>query len=68
MGGQEIYQPNPPPDPSQLSDDILAYSVKLNTQGVLSPEELSAIQQFRKASDFISAGTRHILPVSDASY
>ena len=56
MPGQLLFQPNPPPDPSQLPESILEYGVKLNTKGVLSPEELSAIKQFRRAADYIAAG------------
>ncbi|KAI9061053.1 phosphoketolase [Trametes sanguinea] len=55
MPGQLLYQPNPPPDPSQLPDTILDYRVQLNTQGVLSKEELSAIKQFRRAADYVAA-------------
>lgn len=56
MGGQEIYVPNPPPDPSQLPDEILSFRKQLNIQNVLSPDELDAIRQFRKAADYIAGG------------
>ena len=56
MPGQLLFQPNPPPDPSQLPDAILDFRVQLNTQGVLSSEELHAIKQFRNAADYIAAG------------
>ena len=55
MGGQQLYTANPPPDPSQLPDNILAWKKDL-TLNVLSPEELQAIQEFRKAADYIAAG------------
>ncbi|KAF7799807.1 hypothetical protein EIP86_011049 [Pleurotus ostreatoroseus] len=55
MPEQILFTPNPPPDPSQLPDEILSFRKELNTQGVLSPDELRAIQQFRKAADFIAA-------------
>ncbi|KAI0346138.1 D-xylulose 5-phosphate/D-fructose 6-phosphate phosphoketolase [Trametopsis cervina] len=55
MGGQELYTANPPPDASQLPDEILSLKKELNTQNVLSPEELHGIQQFRKAADYIAA-------------
>ena len=56
MGGQEIYEPNPPPDQSQLPDEILAFRTQLNTRDVLSPDELRAVRQFRKAADYIAGG------------
>ncbi len=56
MPGQLLYQPNPPPDPSQLPDSILDYSIKLDLTNVLSKEELSALKQFRRAADYIAAG------------
>ncbi|ESK95873.1 phosphoketolase [Moniliophthora roreri MCA 2997] len=55
MPAQRIDQPNPPPDPSQLDDAILSYSVKLNTKNFLSDEELKSIQLFRRAADYIAA-------------
>jgi xylulose-5-phosphate/fructose-6-phosphate phosphoketolase len=59
MGGQTIYEANPPPDPSQLPEEILNFRVQLNTQNVLSPEELHSIQEFRRAADYIAAGAPH---------
>lgn len=56
MPEQILFTANPPPDPSQLPDEILSFRKELNIQGVLSPDELHAIQQFRKAADFIAAG------------
>lgn len=56
MPGQELFQPNPPADPSQLPDSILEYSVKLNTKDYLKPDELKNIQMFRRAADYIAAG------------
>ncbi|KAF7424227.1 hypothetical protein PC9H_009533 [Pleurotus ostreatus] len=55
MPGQELFQPNPPADPSQLPDSILEYSVKLNTKDYLKPDELKNIQMFRRAADYIAA-------------
>ena len=56
MPGQLLFQPNPPPDPSQLPESILEYGVKLDLKNVLSNEELTAIKQFRRAADYIAAG------------
>ncbi|KAF5367098.1 hypothetical protein D9758_003951 [Tetrapyrgos nigripes] len=49
---------NPPPDPSQLDDALLQWSVKLDTKNFLSPEELKSVQLFRRAADYIAAGMR----------
>ena len=59
MPGQLLFQPNPPPDPSQLPDSILQYGVQLDISNTLSSEELAAIKQFRRAADYIAAGMRH---------
>jgi xylulose-5-phosphate/fructose-6-phosphate phosphoketolase len=56
MPGQIIAQPNPPPDPSHLSDSIREYAVQLNTSNVLTESELCAIQKFRRAANYIAAG------------
>ncbi|THU99983.1 phosphoketolase [Dendrothele bispora CBS 962.96] len=55
MPGQQLFQPNPPPDPSQLDDALLQWSVKLDTKNFLSPDELKSIQMFRRAADYIAA-------------
>ncbi|KAI0091335.1 D-xylulose 5-phosphate/D-fructose 6-phosphate phosphoketolase [Irpex rosettiformis] len=54
MGGQQLYTANPPPDPSQLPQDILSWKKDLSLN-VLSPDELRGIQEFRKAADYIAA-------------
>ena len=60
MPAQLLFQPNPPPDPSQLDDAILNYSVKLDTKNYLSDEELKSVQSFRRAADYIAAGASMI--------
>ncbi|KAJ8469487.1 hypothetical protein ONZ45_g16871 [Pleurotus djamor] len=55
MPGQELFQPNPPADPSLLPDSILEYSVQLDTKDYLKPDELNSIQMFRRAADYIAA-------------
>ncbi|KAL0954571.1 hypothetical protein HGRIS_003531 [Hohenbuehelia grisea] len=55
MPGQELFQPNPPADPSQLPDDLLKYSVQLQTKGYLPADELKSLQMFRRAADYIAA-------------
>lgn len=57
MPAQLLFQPNPPPDPSQLPDSILDYGVKLDLTNYLPAEELNAIKQFRRAADYIAAGS-----------
>jgi len=56
MPAQLISQPNPPPDPSLLPNSVLDYAVKVDTSNYLPPKELKAIQQFRRAADYIAAG------------
>ncbi|KAL0580729.1 hypothetical protein V5O48_001287 [Marasmius crinis-equi] len=56
MPGQvDITLANPPPDPSQINDAILDFSVKLDTSNYLSNEELESVQLFRRAADYIAA-------------
>ena len=50
MPAQELDGPNPPPDASLLPDELLNLSVKLDLNGVLPPEELKAVQNFRRAA------------------
>lgn len=55
MPGQLISQPNPPPDPSLLPDSLLEYRVQLDTNGILSPDDLEAVIQFKRAANYIAA-------------
>ncbi|KAK0500499.1 phosphoketolase [Armillaria luteobubalina] len=55
MPGQVLFQPNPLPDPSQLPDAFLDFSVKLDTHNYLPADELKAVQKFRRAADYIAA-------------
>ncbi|EGN99141.1 hypothetical protein SERLA73DRAFT_168658 [Serpula lacrymans var. lacrymans S7.3] len=55
MPGQQISQPNPPPDPSHIPDSMLDYQVQLTTAEVLSQDELSDIEKFRRAANYIAA-------------
>lgn len=57
MPGQIIAKPNPPPDPSHLPDSVNEYAVQLKTSNVLGESELRAVQKFRRAANYISAGT-----------
>ncbi|EIM90845.1 D-xylulose 5-phosphate/D-fructose 6-phosphate phosphoketolase [Stereum hirsutum FP-91666 SS1] len=55
MPGQEIAQPNPPPDASHLPDSLLELRVKLNIKDALSKEDIKAVQTFRRAADYVAA-------------
>ncbi|KAL1744164.1 XFP N-terminal domain-containing protein [Schizophyllum fasciatum] len=55
MPGQIIYEPNPPPDPSHIPDDVQKLAVQLETKGFLSAEERKGIEMFRRAADYIAA-------------
>ena len=67
MPAQELAQPNPPPDPSQLQDAILDWSVKLQTKDFLSSDELQSVRAFRRAADYIAAGVSS-LPLTHPSH
>ncbi|KAF8630323.1 hypothetical protein AX15_002996 [Amanita polypyramis BW_CC] len=45
----------PPPDPSNLPDDIVCLSVKLDVKGYLAADDLRAVQLFRRAANYIAA-------------
>ena len=55
MPAQELLVANPPADPSLLPDFIEKLKIEID-KNVLSPAELSAVQQFRRAADYIAAG------------
>ncbi|KAF8474819.1 phosphoketolase [Kalaharituber pfeilii] len=55
MPGEMLDKPNPPPDPSQLPDDLLSLAVKLDTKSALSEKELDAVKKFRRCADYIAA-------------
>ncbi|PPQ63927.1 hypothetical protein CVT24_010325 [Panaeolus cyanescens] len=55
MPAQQISQPNPPADPSLLPDQVLDLAVQLKTADYLAENELRAVQDFRKAADYIAA-------------
>lgn len=61
MPGQELFQPNPPADPSLIPESMLDFSVKLNTSNFLSSDELKAVKMFRRAADYIAAGMSNFL-------
>ena len=59
MPGQKLFQPNPPPDQSLIPESVLDLSVKLDISHALSDNELVAVKQFRRAADYIAAGTSY---------
>lgn len=56
MPAQELLVANPPADPSLLPDFVEKLKIELDNKAVLSPTELDAVQQFRRAADYIAAG------------
>ena len=58
MPGQLIDKPNPPPEVSLIPECALDLAVKLHTKDYLDKDDLEAVQFFRRAADYIAAGTR----------
>jgi len=56
----DVSMPNPVPDPSQLPGFILYFNVEPTTENVLSPYELYSVENFRRAGDYIAAGSYHL--------
>ena len=55
MVAQQLFQPNPPADPSLLPSSLEALKVQLPLD-VLTEDELLDIKRFRRAADYIAAG------------
>ncbi|KAL1718261.1 XFP N-terminal domain-containing protein [Schizophyllum commune] len=75
MPGQIIYEPNPPPDPSHIPDDVEKLAVKLDVKGFLSADERKGIEMFRRAADYIAAAMiflsgscQHVLLEKDLTF
>jgi xylulose-5-phosphate/fructose-6-phosphate phosphoketolase len=56
MPAQELLQPNPPPDPSNIPDTMLQHSVVLHTKDYLPKDQLASIKAFTSAANYIAAG------------
>ena len=56
MPAQLLSTPNPPPGASQLPPAVDELQVKLKLD-VLSKDEVNDLQAFRRAADYIAAGT-----------
>lgn len=52
-----ITTPNPPPDPSLLPPSLSTLGVTLDISQSLTKDELHDIQSFRRAANYIAAGT-----------
>jgi hypothetical protein len=55
MPGEVIDRPNPQPLPSQIPDNVLELSVKLEKIAI-SESDLRGLEEFRRASNYIAAG------------
>lgn len=55
MAGEICDRPNPPPGPSHVPASANELSVKLEKLD-LSEADLTSLQQFRRASNYIAAG------------
>ncbi|KXN80652.1 putative phosphoketolase [Leucoagaricus sp. SymC.cos] len=55
MPGQQLTQPNTPPDPSHIPDSISQQAVQLEYKNFLNQDDLISIQSFRRAADYIAA-------------
>jgi len=56
MPGEEIDRPNPQPLPSNIDDHVLSLAVKLD-KIKLDESTYKGLQEFRRAANFIAAGT-----------
>lgn len=54
MPGEVIDRPNPPPSRSHLPPALLELAVKLDIKNALSSEEAKALQEFRRAANYIA--------------
>ena len=56
MPAQLLTQPNPPGDPSHLPDAVLDLRPQASTGAVITPAELSSLDKFTRAANYITAG------------
>ena len=56
MPGEVIDRPNPPAPPSHVPNEVLALSVKLE-KTKLDASTSQSLQEFRRAADYIAAGS-----------
>ncbi|KXN91188.1 putative phosphoketolase [Leucoagaricus sp. SymC.cos] len=62
MPGQQLTQPNLPPNPSHIPDSISPQVVQLEYTKFLNRDDLTSIRSFRRAADYIAAGPGHGAP------
>jgi xylulose-5-phosphate/fructose-6-phosphate phosphoketolase len=55
MPAEILDRPNPQPLPSNIPEEILALSVKLDKLQI-SDADLAGLEEFRRASNYIAAG------------
>lgn len=55
MTGQQLAEPNPPPEPSLLPDALLSLRVNLDYAKFLDNATLSAVQKYRRAALYVAA-------------
>lgn len=55
MPGEVIDRPNPQPLASQIPENVLELSVKLEKMKI-NDEDLKSLEEFRRASNYIAAG------------
>ncbi|KAF3928940.1 hypothetical protein AA313_de0206742 [Arthrobotrys entomopaga] len=55
MSAQYIDRPNPPPEASQLPDNVLELAVTSEHKSFLSEQDRNAIQKFRRTADYLAA-------------
>jgi xylulose-5-phosphate/fructose-6-phosphate phosphoketolase len=55
MPGEVIDRPNPKPLPSSVPESVLSLAVKLEKLQI-NDNDLQALQDFRRASNYIAAG------------
>jgi xylulose-5-phosphate/fructose-6-phosphate phosphoketolase len=56
MPGEIIDRPNPKPLPSEISEEIFKFAVRLEKSS-LPKDAVEGLKQFRRAACYIAAGT-----------
>ncbi|KAG6804667.1 hypothetical protein H0H93_007404, partial [Arthromyces matolae] len=55
MPAQQLAVANPPPEPSHIPKEILAFDAQVNTKDYLSHDELKSLDLFTRAANYMSA-------------
>lgn len=56
MPAQRLAQPNPSADPSHLPDSVLDYRPQTSHGSVIAAAEISSLDKFTRAANYIAAG------------